>query len=646
MLSIGLVALPQPASAASGPPIAAGAIQLTGSPGLCLDNTKGQNPNYSQDVQLQVVTCDGSAATVWNQVWTIEADGTIRLDDLCLSGPGSVSAGVALLQPCAGAADQLWAVSDGEIGSATAGYCLAANGTTSGSTVSLASCGGGGAGDSVDGWTTPAVSAQAQALSVAVQLLDEYNFSGDSAGLFTTAPDVGGGSCPATRKAGNCWWWAANALYALTDYAQDQPSSLAAATVQSVLANTYNVFCGLPSTCPTSPNSDGSNDFATLENFQNTYFDDTGWWALAWVNAWELTGQADYLYLAEELWNYITQKGWVDTACGSSLIQYSGTNDQGQTATQDTVANVVYLRLSAWLYLITTARKASQAEEYLDGGGQSLGSDGGAVAVAAWLAGNAGNGGTATTPPSGLISGPYLNQAQPSYRQVAVGDPGSRFMFADHLDQSGCAQGGEQMWLNTQGMAIAAFADMYEADGLAGDFVDAPYYLRIADNLADTIMTETLQSPRSGDLGSYYLPGSPDTYISPPTTDAGGILSEPCDSQAGAANWPYDCDPTGAFLLSKGIVMRGLYCLDQILPQDDLPDPAITPFISTNAASVWANAQDAETSDPGATDLNQFGFNWDATSTYGYDSVIADFATQSQALEALNASLGGSSSMC
>jgi hypothetical protein len=643
MSTIGLVTLSQPADAAlSGPQITAGSISLTSASGLCLDNTLGQNPG-NQDTQLQVVTC-GGGATVWNQTWTVEVDGTIRLDNYCLSGPGTVTAGAALLEFCTGAADQLWVLTDGEIQSATAGYCLAANGSTSGSTVKLTTCSG--SPNSTDEWTTPTVSTQSQTLSAAVELLDEYNFYGESAGLFTGPYDPGGDDCPATKKGGNCWWYAANSLFALTDFAEQEPSSVAASTTESVLANTYDVFCGSPSTCPTTPNSDGSNDFATLENFQNTYFDDTGWWALAWVNAWELTGNSDYLYLAEELWNYITQDGWVNTSCGGSLIQFSGTDSQGNTGSQDAVANVVYLRLSAWLYLITSARKAAQAQQYLDGVGKSLGTDGGAAAVAKWLAGSADDGGTATSPPTSMISGPYLNEAVPGYEQIAVGEAGSRFFFADHLDQGTCAQGGGQMWLNTEGMAVAAFADMYEAEGVAGDLIDAPYYLTIADNLADTVMTEVPKAQGSNDLGIYYLP--PSTYISPPTTDAGGILSEPCDpaSPETGADWPYGCDPSKPILVDKGIFIRGLYCLNSVLSSAGESDSSIAPYIAKNAASVWASDQDTETSNPAATDLNQFGFNWDVNEDNGYASVTLDFGTQTEALEALNANLGGSTIMC
>jgi hypothetical protein len=201
-------------------------------------------------------------------------------------------------------------------------------------------------------------------------------------------------------------------------------------------------------------------------------------------------------------------------------------------------------------------------------------------------------------------------------------------------------------------MAVAGLTTMYQADAAAGDSSDADYYLRLADNLADTVMTDAWYysslDPSPVD-GVYYqqAPNGTITGPQPPTADDSFILSEPCDSLAGNTTaWPYDCNPDKPILVDKGIFMRALYCLNQVLPAAGVSDTTIGPFITANAASLWTSDQDAETSDPAATDLNQFGFNWDATSSYPYNSVILDFGTQTEAVEALNANLGGSTAMC
>jgi predicted alpha-1,6-mannanase (GH76 family) len=51
--------------------------------------------------------------------------------------------------------------------------------------------------------------------------------------------------------------------------------------------------------------------------FINTFFDDNGWWALAWVAAYDLT--ADSRYLAAARWIFArNRRGW-DSACGGGL---------------------------------------------------------------------------------------------------------------------------------------------------------------------------------------------------------------------------------------------------------------------------------------------------------------------------------------
>ncbi len=50
-------------------------------------------------------------------------------------------------------------------------------------------------------------------------------------------------------------------------------------------------------------------------NFLNEYFDDEGWWALAWIRAFDLTGDARYLEMAKTIFKDITD-GWDDYCAG------------------------------------------------------------------------------------------------------------------------------------------------------------------------------------------------------------------------------------------------------------------------------------------------------------------------------------------
>ena len=53
------------------------------------------------------------------------------------------------------------------------------------------------------------------------------------------------------------------------------------------------------------------------DNFINDYYDDEGWWALAWIEASKLTGEKKYLDMAEIIFDDMTT-GWSD-ACGGAI---------------------------------------------------------------------------------------------------------------------------------------------------------------------------------------------------------------------------------------------------------------------------------------------------------------------------------------
>jgi len=89
------------------------------------------------------------------------------------------------------------------------------------------------------------------------------------------------------------WWNAANALTVLVNY-----SALSGSTsYQSVVANTF------------ARNAAGG--------FLNRYYDDEGWWALAWIDAYDWTGETDYLNMASSIFDDMTG-GW-DDVCGGGI---------------------------------------------------------------------------------------------------------------------------------------------------------------------------------------------------------------------------------------------------------------------------------------------------------------------------------------
>lgn len=384
--------------------------------------------------------------------------------------------------------------------------------------------------------------APAAAAEVAVsRLLADYNYSGSSDGLFTTSGDRSVGTCRSIYHGGQCWWWAANTFMALITYAQDHPRGSHAKAIERAVQHTYAVMCGQGS-CPARPNASGP------DSFQNTYYDDTGWWEQAWISAYKLTRARDYLYLAEQLWNFITAQGWNATSC-----QIGGVNQHsGSGNSEDSYANALYLRNSAWLYSITGNK------QYMNGvpSGRHA-RRGGALADARFIVHH-------------LVDGPY--------NHIALGTEGSRFMIADHPKDSCTRVGGTQMWLGAEGEMVNAFSDMYAADKAFGG-KDPAYYNRLADELALTVIGNTAH--RYGSIT--------------PTVDANGVLSEPCQSPS----WPAGCTlrkkggGEAPFLIFKGIFERGIYCSDH-----NFNDTALTGFIKKNA--TWIAS------------LNHFGFRWDS----------------------------------
>ena len=81
------------------------------------------------------------------------------------------------------------------------------------------------------------------------------------------------------------WWNSANALEAVIDCSRLIQTSNYYATI----SNTFSIC------------RHGSLLLGTQDNFLNNYLDDEGWWALAWIKAYDLTRVQDYLQMAESI---------------------------------------------------------------------------------------------------------------------------------------------------------------------------------------------------------------------------------------------------------------------------------------------------------------------------------------------------------
>lgn len=117
------------------------------------------------------------------------------------------------------------------------------------------------------------------------------------------------------------WWNAANSITALANYARVTGDT----SYNSVLANTFAAAQ------------------KSHANFVNDYYDDQQWWALAWIDAYDVTGKAAYLSMAETIFANVAANGWDTTTCGGG-VWWSTTKTY-----KNAIPNELFLELAAAL---------------------------------------------------------------------------------------------------------------------------------------------------------------------------------------------------------------------------------------------------------------------------------------------------------